>query len=144
MIKKLDLFNNTNINKDDIRVIPKEVRATILSVLNENNSDMVAIYGSYGTSRFHEESDIDIAWLPKHKVDLYKCAELSGEISDILGIEVDLKTLGDIYPVSIEKEMLEGTILYSNENYNVFLMNYDRLNEAMLYINHGGDLYYGI
>lgn len=143
MTKKLNLFNNEEYNRE----IPEEVKEVILSILNETNSDMVAIYGSYGTPKQHKDSDIDIAWLPKNTVSFMECNKVGNQIAKTLenigyDLEVDLKTLGDIYPVCIEEEMMAGDVLFSTFRYGVFLANYDALNYPMLFVTHKGDWYY--
>lgn len=147
MTKRMNLFLDNKISNVDCRKIPLAVKDTILGILNESNSEMVAIYGSYGTERQHEDSDIDIAWLPKKDISYMECNRIGNSIAKALKsaghhIEVDLKTLGSIYPVCLEEEMMSGTILFSINNYGIFLANYDALNYPMLFVTHKGDWYY--
>ena len=67
-------------------MITKEQKQTILQYLNPYNPNKVGIFGSYARGTEKENSDIDI------QINLLELIELQLNLSDLLGIKVDLIT----------------------------------------------------
>ena len=51
---------------------------------------VIYVFGSHGTPACHPESDIDIAFLPRGRVDAYQLFRIANALSGEFGIELDL------------------------------------------------------
>ncbi|AAO37441.1 hypothetical protein K144313037_p10030 (plasmid) [Clostridium tetani] len=69
----------------------------IKNILNVHGIDVCFLFGSYGTSRFNEDSDIDIAILGD--IDFLDTLPLLEKLEDELKREVDLIKADEVYPI---------------------------------------------
>ena len=74
-------------------MITKEQEQVIKSVVNKINPTLVGIFGSFARGEENEQSDLDILIDFQTKVDLLELIGIEQELSEILGIKVDLVTL---------------------------------------------------
>ncbi|MBT2655405.1 nucleotidyltransferase domain-containing protein [Bacillus sp. ISL-18] len=86
----------------------------ILDVLNENLSPfLIVLFGSRVKGTFHNESDIDIAYLSDNKVlDKYEIFMLSQELAARLGRDVDLIDLNQASTVFQAQIIHTGKVIY--------------------------------
>lgn len=82
-------------------------------LLNENdNIKLIYIYGSFGSSNFNEQSDIDIALYDK-ELDFEQRMELSLGLEGLVGREVDIVNLVEV-DINFAAEILfNGKNIYS-------------------------------
>jgi predicted nucleotidyltransferase len=78
--------------------IPAEVRDTIRDVLQTEGADYVAVFGSYVRGEETSESDIDILVRFAEPTSLLDVTRIERELSDELGIQVDLVTEQSLSP----------------------------------------------
>lgn len=85
------------------------IKKKALSILKENDVGFAAVFGSYAKGQATEKSDIDLMIKfskPKSLIDL---VSLEGQLSDLLGIKVDLITEKAISPYL--KEEIFSTLI---------------------------------
>jgi len=88
----------------------QEIKNIILDHLKDYQPVTVGIFGSYARGENTEKSDIDI--LVKFKVapSLLTLIKLENELSDLLGIKVDLITTGAIKNKRVQKSIKKDLI----------------------------------
>ena len=88
----------------------QELKTIILDHLKGYQPVSVGIFGSYARGESTENSDIDI--LVKFKVapSLLSLIKLENELSDLLGIKVDLITTGAIKNKRVQKSIKKDLI----------------------------------
>ncbi len=88
----------------------QEIKNIILNHLKGYQPVSVGIFGSYAREENTEKSDIDI--LVKFKVapSLLTLIKLENELSDLLGIKVDLITTGAIKNKRVQKSIKKDLI----------------------------------
>lgn len=74
---------------------------------------LIYIFGSYGTEYFNQDSDIDIAFLAKEKVDAKTKFDLKLYLIQELGYEIDLIDLDDAKPVLAKEIVCKGRVIYA-------------------------------
>ena len=87
----------------------KEVTNIIINILREYNPEMIGIFGSYARNENTSLSDIDILVRFKSTLSLLQLVQVENQISQKLGIKVDLVTEGavknKILKDSIQKDL---------------------------------------
>ena len=88
----------------------EEIFETIAQVLKNKGARKIAVFGSYARGEEKPESDIDIIVEFSERKNLFELVKIERELSEILGIHVDLLTEKSISPYLIdtikkEKEM---------------------------------------
>ena len=88
----------------------QEVKYIILNYLKDYQPVSVGIFGSFARGESTEKSDIDI--LVKFKVapSLLTLIKLENELSELLGIKVDLITTGAIKNKRVQKSIKKDLI----------------------------------
>ncbi len=71
---------------------------TIIEVLNSYNPERIGIFGSYARNEETQESDLDILVSFKETINLLQFVALEQELSEKLGIKVDLVTERAVHP----------------------------------------------
>ena len=87
-----------------------EIKNIILSHLNEFNPIKVGIFGSYARGDNKKGSDIDILVEFKEAPSLLTLIKLENDLSEILGIKVDLVTTGALKNKRIKKSIQKDLI----------------------------------
>lgn len=94
----------------------------VISFLNKYEISSMLTFGSLNNEDFCEDSDIDIAIIGKHKIDLEEILEIELFFAKLLNKEIDvidLKSEG-LYIFLKINVLNEGEIIYSNDdNYNL-------------------------
>ncbi|MCD6112464.1 MAG: nucleotidyltransferase family protein [Bacteroidales bacterium] len=87
----------------------QKINKTILSSLINYNPEMIGLFGSYSRNENKKESDIDIYVKFKESLSLLQLIRIENELSEKLGLKVDLVTEGAINNMriksSIEKDL---------------------------------------
>ena len=84
----------------------EEVQDIIITYLNNYEPEFVGIFGSYARNQNISTSDIDILVSFKKTYSLLKLIHMENELSDKLGIKVDLVTIG-----SLKNEIIKNNIM---------------------------------
>lgn len=115
--------------------IPPEMREQIVSVLSPLDPQVIYLFGSYGTARQHPGSDLDLAILSSLPIDPVRCFATANELSNRLGVTVDLVDLSRASTVLAKEVIRTGTPLAAKDHHacQTFemrtLADYARLNE---------------
>ncbi len=110
------------------RNLPKDLCDKIVSVFPKEETLAIIVFGSYGTQRQRIDSDIDIAWIPSYFVNPIEIGRKTYALKQLLQMEVDLKIVRDYYPVLLRHNILQGDVIYADEDF------YDYFYE--FYFNH--------
>ncbi len=73
-----------------------EIKNIILDHLKEYNPQFIGLFGSFAREKQTSRSDIDILVSFQNSISLLKLIRLENELSEKLGIKVDLITEGSI------------------------------------------------
>jgi len=84
----------------------KEVQNIIVDCLRSYNPKLIGLFGSYIRKENKKKSDIDILVSFHESLSLLKLIRIENELSDKLGIKVDLVTEGSIINQRIKKSIL--------------------------------------
>lgn len=95
-------------NAENISSIGKEV----ISILENHGAKKVSIFGSYARGEQNPESDLDIIVEFSGKKSLLDIVGIEQELSDKLGIKVDLLTEKSISPYLINRIKKELMVIY--------------------------------
>lgn len=87
-----------------------EIKNIILSHLKEYDPLKVGIFGSFARGDNKKESDIDILVEFKESPSLLALIKLENDLSDILGIKVDLVTTGALKNKRIKRSIKKDLI----------------------------------
>ncbi|MEM4308545.1 MAG: nucleotidyltransferase family protein [Thermoplasmata archaeon] len=89
-----------------------ELFEKITQFLKERGVKKVAIFGSYVRGEERPDSDIDIVVEFSERKSLLDIIELEQELSELLGVKVELLTEKSISPYMIERIKNEMKVLY--------------------------------
>jgi hypothetical protein len=87
-----------------------EIKNIILSHLKEFNPVKVGIFGSFARGKNKKGSDIDILVEFKESPSLLTLIKLENELTEIIGIKVDLVTTGALKNKRIKKSIKKDLI----------------------------------
>ncbi len=87
-----------------------EIKNIILSHLKEYDPIKVGIFGSYARGDNNKDSDIDILVKFKESPSLLTLIKLENDLSEILGVKVDLVTTGALKNKRIKKSIKKDLI----------------------------------
>ncbi len=75
----------------------------------------LALFGSILTDRFGPDSDVDllVEFDPDRRVSLFDLGGMCGDLSDIVGRVVDLRTAEDLSPYFREHVIYNARLLYA-------------------------------
>ena len=111
-----------NLEDEKKSIMDKLKSEEVVSFLNKYEISSMLTFGSLNNEEFSEDSDIDIAIIGKHKIDLEEILEIELFLAKLLSKEIDvidLKSEG-LYIYLKINVLNEGEIIYSNDdNYNL-------------------------
>lgn len=90
----------------------QDIETTLISVLRENNASRISLFGSYARGEQTADSDIDVLVAFSEKKSLLTLVRLQRELSDQLGISVDLLTEQSLSPVLLPKIKPDLRVIY--------------------------------
>jgi len=90
----------------------KEIFEKIGHILKGQGARKVAVFGSYVTGEQKPESDIDIIVEFSERKSLLELVRIERELSEVLGIKVDLLTEKSISPYLIDTIKKEMEVIY--------------------------------
>jgi len=91
-------------------MVQAEIKNIILSHLKEFDPIKVGIFGSYARGDNKKDSDIDILVKFKESPSLLTLIKLENDLSEILGVKVDLVTTGALKNNRIKKSIKKDLI----------------------------------
>ncbi len=91
-------------------MVQAEIKNIILSHLKEFDPLKVGIFGSYARGDNKKDSDIDILVKFKESPSLLTLIKLENDLSEILGVKVDLVTTGALKNKRIKKSIKKDLI----------------------------------
>lgn len=109
--------------------------AKVISALAPFDPAVIYLFGSFGGPAQHPQSDLDLAFLPANPVTPLTCFYLAGELSEQLGLPVDLVDLTQASTVLAKEVFRTGTplVIHHPALHQQFemlaLADYARLNE---------------
>jgi len=91
-------------------MVQAKIKNIILSHLKEFDPIKVGIFGSYARGDNKKDSDIDILVKFKESPSLLTLIKLENDLSEILGVKVDLVTTGALKNKRIKKSIKKDLI----------------------------------
>ena len=91
-------------------MVSAQIKNIILSHLKEFNPVKIGIFGSFARGDNEKESDIDILIEFKESPSLLTLIKIENDLSEILGIKVDLITKGALKNKRIKKNIKKDLI----------------------------------
>jgi len=90
----------------------KEIFEKITQLLKNQGAKKIAVFGSYTRGEEKAKSDIDIVVEFSERKSLLELVKIERELSDTLGIKVDLLTEKSISPYLIDSIRKEMDVIY--------------------------------
>lgn len=91
-------------------MVSQEINTKIVSYLKQYHPSMVGVFGSYARNEQTKFSDIDVLIDFKSALSLLQIVHIEQELSEILGIKVDLVTMASLKNAKI-KEYIKKDLL---------------------------------
>ena len=92
--------------------LSKGTKEKIISILKEHGAKKISIFGSYARGEATNKSDLDIIVEFEAPKGLITFVGIENELSEILGIKVDLLTERSISPYLIDRIKKEAVVIY--------------------------------
>ena len=115
-------MSKLNLEDEKKLIMGKLKSEDVAKFLNKYNISSMLTFGSFNNDNFSEESDIDIAIIGKHKLELDEILETELFLERLLKREIDVidlrsRNLSIFLKINV---LNEGLITYSNDdNYNL-------------------------
>ena len=93
-------------------MVPENIRDRTIEYLTENGAKRIALFGSYVNGEAGRESDLDILAEFSVRKSLLQLVRLERELSELVGIKVDLLTEASISPHLIDGIKKEMEVIY--------------------------------
>ena len=89
--------------------------ATIADFCRQNGIARMAVFGSRARDESREDSDLDllVEFLPDRKVSLFDVGGMMAELSQRLGLQVDMRTARDMSPLVRDQVLREARTIYA-------------------------------
>jgi len=85
----------------------EEIQNTIVSYLSNFNPEFVGLFGSFARKETSKTSDIDILVRFQNSYSLLQLIKMENELSDKLGIKVDLVTMGSLQNKRVKERIMQ-------------------------------------
>ena len=115
-------MSKINIEDEKKLIMDKLKSEEVVNFLDKYDISSMLTFGSINNEDFSNESDIDIAIIGKHKIDLEEILEIELFLAKLLNKEIDVIDLKceNLYIFLKINVLNEGEIIYSNDdNYNL-------------------------
>ena len=90
----------------------EELYNKIVTILQKHKTKQIAIFGSYAQNQEQPESDIDVLVEFKDQKSLLELVAIETELSEALGIKIDLLTEKSVSPYLIEGIKAKMKVVY--------------------------------
>lgn len=107
-----------NIKEQKELILEKLKSNEVIDFIKKYDISSVLIFGSFNNKSFTQESDIDIAIIGKHKIDLEDILEIELFLTKLLNKDIDVIDLkGENLNLFLKINALnEGEVIYCNDN----------------------------
>lgn len=85
----------------------------IISYMLRHGAEKVGIFGSYARNEAHADSDLDLMVWFKEQKSLLSMIRIERELSELLGVKIDLLTEQAVSPYLIDRIKLELKVITS-------------------------------
>ena len=115
-------MSKLNLEDEKKLIMDKLKSEEVMNFLNKDNISTMLTFGSFNNDNFSEQSDIDIAIIGKHKIDLEEILEIELFLGRLLKREIDVidlksRSLNLFLKINV---LNDGIVIYSNDdNYNL-------------------------
>ncbi len=92
--------------------LSENIRKEIIEILKKHGAKKISIFGSYIRGDATSKSDLDIIVEFEEPKGLISFVGIENELSDTLGIKVDLLTERAISPYLIDRILKEAVVIY--------------------------------
>ncbi len=93
--------------------LTKEIKERVISFLKECGAKKISIFGSYVRGEATSESDLDIIADFDENISLLDIVSFEMDLSEQIGIKVELLTEKAISPYIIEEVLEEAKVIFS-------------------------------
>ena len=93
-------------------MVPESIRDRTIEYLTRNGAKRIALFGSYVNGEAGPESDLDILAEFTVRKSLLQLVRLERELSELVGMKVDLLTEASISPHLIDGIKKEMEVIY--------------------------------
>jgi len=93
-------------------MVAEDIRDKTIGYLTSNGASRISLFGSFVTGTAGPESDLDIVVEFTDKKSLLELVRFERELSEQLGIKVDLLTEGSISPHLADRIRQEMEVIY--------------------------------
>ena len=90
----------------------QDMESTLITILKNHDASRIGIFGSHARSEAGPDSDLDLLVDFKKRKSLLTLVKIQRELSEALGIHVDLLTEAAISPRLIERIKAEMRVIY--------------------------------
>jgi hypothetical protein len=90
----------------------EDIFKKLTSLLRKRGAVKIAVFGSYIKGKEHPDSDIDVIVEFSERKSLLYLVGIEQEVSELLGIKVDLLTEKSISPYLIDRVKQEMVVIY--------------------------------
>jgi len=90
----------------------QEIENKVISILGEYGAQTIGIFGSYARGVQRPDSDLDLLVNFKERKSLLTLVRIERELSESIGIKVDLLTEGAVSPYLIDRIKSELKVIY--------------------------------
>jgi predicted nucleotidyltransferase len=91
---------------------PQKLFEKLVKILRKHGTKKIAVFGSYARDEAKPESDIDLLVEFSERKSLLDLVGIEQELSDALGVKVDLLTEKSISPYLIDRIKSEMKVIY--------------------------------
>jgi predicted nucleotidyltransferase len=89
----------------------EEIQNTIVTYLSNYNPEFVGLFGSFARKENSKFSDIDVLVRFQKSYSLLQLIKMENELSDKLGIKVDLVTAGSLQNKRIKDRIMQDILI---------------------------------
>lgn len=89
-----------------------EIEKKLISILQKYDAEKIAIFGSHAKGEARPDSDLDILVNFRSRQSLLSLVRIERELSESIGIKVDLLTERAVSPYLIDKIKAESRVIY--------------------------------
>ncbi|MDO8446920.1 MAG: nucleotidyltransferase family protein [Deltaproteobacteria bacterium] len=90
----------------------QEIENKVISILDKYGAQTIGIFGSYARGIQRPDSDLDLLVNFKERKSLLTLVRIERELSESIGVKVDLLTEGAVSPYLIDRIKSELKVIY--------------------------------
>lgn len=90
----------------------QEIENKVISILDKYGAQTIGIFGSYARGIQRPDSDLDLLVNFKERKSLLALVRIERELSESIGVKVDLLTEGAVSPYLIDRIKSELKVIY--------------------------------